>query len=174
MGSTFSKVVLDPDRDVLVHLYSPQCGHCRKLHPVIKAGVADRQTHTHMHIHLRPCSAGCGAEAASPAAEPRAGPASPLSVLPAGAMPARTRRGHVSAGAPPRPYLTFNNCTSPSTTVARCPRSGSAWRDTPLRPGVWSMHAEQVSFTPRIGLFYSAAADQVTNQHLNKFPTAGN
>ena len=41
VGSTFSKVVLDPAKDVLVHLYSPQCGHCRKLHPVIKAVAAE-------------------------------------------------------------------------------------------------------------------------------------
>jgi protein disulfide-isomerase A1 len=41
VGSTFSKVVMDPDKDVLVHLYSPQCGHCRKLHPVIKAVAAE-------------------------------------------------------------------------------------------------------------------------------------
>ena len=40
VGSTFPKVAHDPAKDVLVHFYSPSCGHCRKLEPVFEAVAA--------------------------------------------------------------------------------------------------------------------------------------
>ena len=41
VGVSFTKVVMDPSRDVLVHFYSPACGHCRKLHPVLQVVAAE-------------------------------------------------------------------------------------------------------------------------------------
>jgi len=37
VGSTYAAAIADPDKDVLVQLYSPDCGHCRKLAPVYEA-----------------------------------------------------------------------------------------------------------------------------------------
>jgi len=37
VGSTYAAAIADPDKDVLVQLYSPDCGHCRKLVPVYEA-----------------------------------------------------------------------------------------------------------------------------------------
>lgn len=37
VGSTYAAAIADPDKDVLVQLYSPECGHCRKLAPVYEA-----------------------------------------------------------------------------------------------------------------------------------------
>merc|ERR1712232_41872 len=36
VGSTFDSVVKDPSKDVLVELYAPWCGHCKKLEPVYR------------------------------------------------------------------------------------------------------------------------------------------
>ena len=40
VGSTFAAVALDPNKDVLVQMYAPDCGHCRKLRPVYEAVAA--------------------------------------------------------------------------------------------------------------------------------------
>ena len=37
VGSTYAAAVGDAAKDVLVQLYSPECGHCRKLAPVYEA-----------------------------------------------------------------------------------------------------------------------------------------
>ena len=37
VGSTYAAAVGDATKDVLVQLYSPECGHCRKLAPVYEA-----------------------------------------------------------------------------------------------------------------------------------------
>lgn len=34
VGSTFEKIVDDPKKDVLIELYAPWCGHCKKLEPI--------------------------------------------------------------------------------------------------------------------------------------------
>ena len=34
VGSTLDEIVLDPTKDVLLEVYSPQCGHCKALEPV--------------------------------------------------------------------------------------------------------------------------------------------
>jgi len=34
VGKTFDSVVNDPERDVLIELYAPWCGHCKKLEPI--------------------------------------------------------------------------------------------------------------------------------------------
>jgi len=34
VGKTFDAAVKDPARDVFVNLYTPTCGHCKKLEPV--------------------------------------------------------------------------------------------------------------------------------------------
>ncbi|PHJ23853.1 protein disulfide-isomerase [Cystoisospora suis] len=36
VGSTFNKLVLENDRDVLVEFGAPWCGHCRKVEPTLK------------------------------------------------------------------------------------------------------------------------------------------
>lgn len=36
VGSTFEKIVNDPLKDVMIELYAPWCGHCKKLEPVYK------------------------------------------------------------------------------------------------------------------------------------------
>ena len=36
VGSTFDQVVNDPNKDVLIELYAPWCGHCKKLEPIYK------------------------------------------------------------------------------------------------------------------------------------------
>ena len=37
VGSTFEKIVKDPKKDVLIELYAPWCGHCKKLEPAYTA-----------------------------------------------------------------------------------------------------------------------------------------
>jgi len=34
VGQTFNSIVMDPTKDVLIELYAPWCGHCKKLEPV--------------------------------------------------------------------------------------------------------------------------------------------
>jgi len=34
VGKTFNDIVLDPTKDVLIELYAPWCGHCKKLEPI--------------------------------------------------------------------------------------------------------------------------------------------
>jgi protein disulfide isomerase len=36
VGNTFDKIVLDNSKDVLIELYAPWCGHCKKLEPVYR------------------------------------------------------------------------------------------------------------------------------------------
>ena len=36
VGSKFDQIVNDPSKDVLIELYAPWCGHCKKLEPVYK------------------------------------------------------------------------------------------------------------------------------------------
>jgi len=35
-GKTFHDIVLDPTKDVVVELYAPWCGHCKKFEPEFK------------------------------------------------------------------------------------------------------------------------------------------
>ncbi|XP_033639191.1 protein disulfide-isomerase A4-like [Asterias rubens] len=36
VGKTFDKIVLDKKKDVMIELYAPWCGHCKKLEPTYK------------------------------------------------------------------------------------------------------------------------------------------
>ena len=36
VGKTFDKIVLDEKKDVMIELYAPWCGHCKKLEPTYK------------------------------------------------------------------------------------------------------------------------------------------
>ena len=36
VGSTFDKIVNDASKDVMIELYAPWCGHCKKLEPIYK------------------------------------------------------------------------------------------------------------------------------------------
>ena len=36
VGSTFDKIVNDVSKDVMIELYAPWCGHCKKLEPIYK------------------------------------------------------------------------------------------------------------------------------------------
>merc|ERR1711865_1175179 len=36
VGSTFESIVKSPSKDVLVELYAPWCGHCKKLEPIYR------------------------------------------------------------------------------------------------------------------------------------------
>lgn len=34
VGDSWSDIVMDPSKDVLVEYYAPWCGHCKKLSPI--------------------------------------------------------------------------------------------------------------------------------------------
>ncbi|CAL1537276.1 unnamed protein product, partial [Lymnaea stagnalis] len=34
VANTFNEIVLNPKKDVLIELYAPWCGHCKKLEPI--------------------------------------------------------------------------------------------------------------------------------------------
>lgn len=34
VGETFNDIVMDPTKDVLIEMYAPWCGHCKKLEPI--------------------------------------------------------------------------------------------------------------------------------------------
>jgi len=36
VGETFNDIVMDPSKDVLLEMYAPWCGHCKKLEPIYK------------------------------------------------------------------------------------------------------------------------------------------
>ena len=36
VGKTFDEIVNNPSKDVLIEMYAPWCGHCKKLEPIYK------------------------------------------------------------------------------------------------------------------------------------------
>lgn len=40
-GKTFNEIVLDPTKDVLIELYAPWCGHCKKFEQEYKSFAKD-------------------------------------------------------------------------------------------------------------------------------------
>jgi len=50
VGTTWRKIVGDPTKDVLVELYAPWCGHCKKLTPIFEAAAKRLQKVTRLTV----------------------------------------------------------------------------------------------------------------------------
>lgn len=61
-GRTFNEIVMDSTKDVLIELYAPWCGHCKKFEPEYKKFAKDMASEKNLVIAKMNADANDGAD----------------------------------------------------------------------------------------------------------------